>query len=541
MNRSASLFAPDYRMWEPGFYAEDNWSVKPWLTLNYGFRYDVYTPFTEVHNHISNFDTATGQVLVAGVNGVSDTAGIQTDYSNFSPRVGFAASLGHGMVVRGGFGLTYFPGNYTSNAALKNPPFTSNFGPNCASPLAVQLEQASVVPDPGNGTPPPPGHIFQAQVQTSCSTIPGAPPTLAAGIPIPTGIPGPNDPPPGFSAVQRNLKSGSVDQFNLMVEKQFGQNVLTIGYIGDVGHHLPMTLNNVNVPNPTGLTPFQITQLKATDRPFPTFGSIADYISQGSSTYHALQVSFQRRYSKGITVGSNYTWSHAIDDTTTLSFEGQEGWGNANPFNVQALETGNSDLDLRHRFVAYSTYELPFGKGSSGARKMAFGGWQTNAILIWNSGSPFTITDNFTSNSQNVFPGAVAAAGPDRPNQIAPATLSNPSISEWFNRNAFVIPGPGVIGNEPRNGLFGPHFRHFDFSLFKDFQLKESLKMQFRTEFFNLTNTPSYFVANNQNSDSTTNLVPLQGSAPNTAFGQIVRTNPNYTPRAIQLGLKLLF
>ena len=541
VNRSASLFAPDYRMWEPGFYAEDNWNVKPWLTLNYGFRYDVYTPFTEVHNHISNFDTATGQVLIAGVNGVSDTAGIRTDYSNFSPRVGFAASLGHGMVVRGGFGLTYFPGNYTSNAALKNPPFTSNFGPNCASPLAVQLENLSVVPDPGNGTPPPPGHIFQSQVQTSCSTIAGAPTTLAAGIPVPTGVQGPNDPPPGFSAVQRDLKSGSVDQFNLMVEKQFGQNVLTIGYIGDVGHHLPMTLNNVNVPNPTGLTPAQINNFKATDRPYPAFGSVADYISQGSSTYHALQVSFQRRYSKGITIGSNYTWSHAIDDTTTLSFEGQEGWGNANPFNVQALETGNSDLDLRHRFVAYSTYELPFGKGLSGAPKMILGGWQTNAILIWNSGSPFTITDNFTGNSQNVFPGAIAAAGPDRPNQIASATLSNPSISEWFNRNAFVIPDQGVIGNAPRNSLFGPHFRHFDFSLFKDFPLKESLKMQLRAEFFNLTNTPSYFIANNQNSDSTTNLVPKQGATPNTAFGQIVRTNPNYTPRAIQLGLKMLF
>ena len=529
VNRSASLFAPDYRMWEPGFFAQDNWKVKPWLTLNYGFRYDVYTPFTEVHNHISNFDTTTGQVLVAGVNGVSDTAGIKTDYSNFSPRVGFAASLGHGMVVRGGFGLTYFPGNYTSNAALKNPPFTSNFAPNCISPIAQQIEAADGVPTATQGN------------VCGSPAAPTAPTSLAAGIPVPSGVIDPNGPLPTFSAVQTNLKSGSVDQFNLMVEKQFGQNVLTVGYIGDIGHHLPMTLNNVNVPNPTGLTPAQINNFKATDRPYPAFGSVADYISQGSSTYHALQVSFQRRYSKGITIGSNYTWSHAIDDTTTLSFEGQEGWGNANPFNVQALETGNSDLDLRHRFVAYSTYELPFGKGLSGARKMLLGGWQTNAILIWNSGSPFTITDNFTGNSQNVFPSAVAAAGPDRPNQIASATLSNPSISEWFNRNAFEIPAQGVIGNTPRNSLFGPHFRHFDFSLFKDFQLKESLKMQLRTEFFNLTNTPSYFIANNQNSDSTTNLVPVHGGTPGTAFGQIVRTNPNYTPRAVQLALKLLF
>jgi hypothetical protein len=533
VNRSTSIFTPDYRMWEPGFFAQDNWKARQWLTLNFGFRYDVYPPFTEVHNHISNFDLATGQVLVAGVNGVSDTAGIKTDYSNFSPRVGFAASVGHGMVVRGGFGLTYFPGNYTSNAALKNPPFTSNFGPNCASPIAVQLELAAVTNNPN----PPPGQITASQVQTSCAAVPGAPTSLAAGIPVPAA-PGLNTPNLGYSAVQTDLKSGSVDQFNLMVEKQFGQNVLTVGYVGDIGHHLPMTLNNVNVPNPTGLTPAQIQAI--TTKPFPNIGGIGDYISEGSSTYHALEVSFQRRYSKGITIGSNYTWSHSIDDTTTLSFEGQEGWANADPFNVHALETSNSDLDLRHRFVAYSTYELPFGRNFSGFARTLLAGWATNAILVWNSGSPFTITDNFT-NGQTVFNGAVGAAGPDRPLQVASASVPDPNVAHWFNPNAFVVPPPGVIGNTPRNSLFGPQFRHFDFSLFKNFTVTESVKMQFRSEFFNITNTPSYFVANNQNSDATTNLTPVAGATPSPAFGQIVRTNPNYTPRAIQLALKLLF
>ncbi len=517
--RSASLFAPDYRMWEPGFFAQDNWKIKRWLTVNYGFRYDIYTPFTEVHNHISNFDLTTGQILVAGVNGVSDTAGIKTDYSNFSPRIGFAASLGHGMVVRGGFGLTYFAGNYTSNAALKNPPFTSSFAPVCSSSVANQI-------DPGNNP-------------TVCGSpqAPGAPPTLSAGIPVPSA-PAPGTPFLSFSAVQPDLRSGYVEQLNLMVEKQFGQNVLTVGYVSDLGRHLPMTLNNVNVPNPTGLTPTQIHGI--TTKPFPNVAGIQDYISQGSSSYQALEVSFQRRFSKGITIGSNYSWSHSIDDTTTLSFEGQEGWANANPFNVHALEMSNSDLDLRHRFVAYTTYELPFGKGFSGLKKMALGGWQTNALLVWNSGSPFTITDNFTFN-QTVFNNAVAAATPDRPRQIAPASVPNPSIAQWFNPNAFVIPGDGEIGNTPRNSLYGPHFRHFDFSLFKDFQLKEGIKLQLRSEFFNVTNTPSYFVANNQNSDNTTNLVPKLGVAPKPEFGRIVRTNPNYTPRAMQLAFKLVF
>jgi hypothetical protein len=226
--------------------------------------------------------------------------------------------------------LTYFPGNYTSNASLKNPPFTFNFGPNCGSPLAVQLEQASAVPNnPDPSVPPPPGHIFQSQVQSACGSgqFASAPTTLAAGLPVPVQ-PVLNDPnnPLGYNSVQLDLKSGSVDQFNLMLEKEFGQNVITIGYVGDIGHHLPMVLNNVNVPNPTGLTPAQIQAI--TTKPFPNVNGIGSYISQGSSTYHALQVSFQRRYHKGITIGSNYTWSHSIDDTPTLSFEGQEGWGN---------------------------------------------------------------------------------------------------------------------------------------------------------------------------------------------------------------------
>ncbi len=529
VNRSTSLFAPDYRMWEPGFYVQDNWKMNKWLTFNYGFRYDIFTPFTEVHNHLSNFDIFNGQVMVAGQNGVSNTAGISADYSNFAPRAGFSASLGHGMVVRGGFALTYFPGNYTSNSSLKNPPFVDSYTPNCASPLAVQMEMNAAAG----------GQILPSQVQTSCASVAGAPTALAQGIPVP-GLVTTSTPGLSYGAVQPDFKSGSVDQFNLILEKQFGQNVVTAGYVGEVGHHLPIVLNNVNVPNPTGLTPAQIQAFTVANKPFPNVGSVGYYFSEGSSTYHAFETSFQHRYSHGLALGANYTYSHAIDDAAGLSFEGQEGFGNANPFNIKALETGNSDLDLRHRFVTFANYELPFGKNMTGFRKLAVAGWQTNMLLGWNSGSPYTITDNF-SQGQTVFPGPIGAAGPDRPVQVASAGVSNPSIAQWFNPNAFVVPAPGVIGNTPRNSLYGPSFRHLDFSLFKNFSLTERFKLQLRSEFFNITNTPSYFIANNQNADATTNLTPTAGSAPNPAFARIARTNPNYLPRTIQLGMKLNF
>jgi hypothetical protein len=540
--RNTDLFTPNYRSWEPGFYAQDSWKVRPWLTLNYGLRYDIYTPFTEADGRISNFDPATDKLLVPGrelaaltaqgvnTNGIiasSDTAGLKTTYSNFEPRVGFAANLSHEFVLRGGFGIAAYPGNYTSNASFKNAPFVGIYAPNvngqaCQSTLATQIETNST----GQSTLP------------SCQANLGQTTALNQGIPIPVPqtLNSPSLSLPDNVAL--NFRTSYVEQFNLLLEKQFGQNVVTIGYVGSVGRHLPVVLNDINVPDPLTAPaslrgPDGRFDVRPTANILPNLGGVGEYESIGSSSYHSLQASFQRRYSNGLTVSANYTYSHSIDDATTLSYEGQEGFGNADPFAIHRFETGNSDLDLRHRFLGSATYELPFGKNFTGAKKQAFGGWQTNSVLVWNSGSPFTITDNFTAFGNSVFNGI--GGGPTRPNQIAPATLSNPGIGEAFNTNAFVIPPLGTIGNTRRNSLYGPHFRHFDLSVFKDFQVTERAQLQFRAEAFNLTNTPNYFVANDQNQAPTTNAV--QGAG----FGKIVITNPNYTPRELQFALKVLF
>jgi len=540
--RNTDLFTPNYRSWEPGFYAQDSWKVRPWLTLNYGLRYDIYTPFTEANGRISNFDPATNTLLVpaselavlkaqgvdtTGMVASSNTAGLKTTYSDFEPRVGFAASLGHQTVLRGGFGIADFPGNYTSNASLKNAPFNGVYAPSingqgCQSTLATQIETGST----GSSTLP------------TCQTGLGQTTALGQGIPIPVpqALNSPSLSLPDNVAL--NFRTSYVEQFNLLLQKQFGQNVITIGYVGSVGRHLPVVINDINVPDPlTAPASLRGPDGRFDTRPtatiLPGLGGVGEYESSGSSSYQSLQTSFQRRYHNGLTVSANYTYSHSIDDATTLSYEGQEGFGNADPFDIKKFETGNSDLDLRHRFVGTVTYELPFGKNFTGAKKLVLAGWQANTVLIWNSGSPFSITDNFTGFANSVFNGI--GGGPTRPNQVAPATLSNPSINEWFNTGAFVIPTLGTIGNTPRNSLHGPSFRHFDLSIFKDFTVTERVKLQFRAEAFNLTNTPSYFVANNQNDAPTTNAV--QGAG----FGKIVITNPNYTPRALQLALKLIF
>ena len=148
--RQVDLTAPDYRTWEPSFFVQDSWKVTPKLTVLYGVRYDLFTPFTEAHNRISNFNffdalgltpaNVTSALKIANVNGVNGHAGISTDYSNLAPRVGFAYSAAPSTIIRGGFGISYFPGNYTSNTDLKNVPFLSNFQPNCQAAVAIQIE-----------------------------------------------------------------------------------------------------------------------------------------------------------------------------------------------------------------------------------------------------------------------------------------------------------------------------------------------------------------------------------------------------------------
>ena len=317
-SRNFNLTPPDYRAWEPSGFAQDSWKVTPKLTMLLGVRYDVYTPFTEAHNHISNYDfyealnnpaTATNSALkIAGVNGVSDTAGIPTNYNNVAPRVGFSYSAAPTTVVRGGYGLSYFPGNYTSNGDLKNAPFTSVYSPPCQSTVAVQLE--GDVPGSGTGQNP------------DCATLAGGnnPGTINEGIPVPTaptaaqlgnlsliqGL--------GFVAEATNFKSALIQQFNLQVEQQFGANVFTIGYVGNIAQHLPESINNINQPLPFNIITNANGRFRPLDATFAAanpangtpanpansnLGGISYLATEGISNYSALQTSFQRRFTRG--------------------------------------------------------------------------------------------------------------------------------------------------------------------------------------------------------------------------------------------------
>ena len=550
-SRNYNINTPDYRTYEPSAFVQDQWKVTPKLTLLYGVRYDIFTPFTEAHGSISNFNYTLARTLsaanisnalqVANVNGVNANAGIKTDYSNAAPRVGFSYSAAPTTVLRGGYGLSYFPGNYTSNFDLKNAPFVSVFSPNCISAVGYAILTANNQTsgqNPACGTAGTPGAT--------------APTTFDAGLPAPApqtinsnGL--------SFIAEDPNFRSAVIQQYNLQVEQQFGSNVFTIGYVGNKGSHLPQTINDINSPlpfnplaplgsaaNPTGgARPLAGT---AAVPILQNLGSVGWGVSEGISNYNALQTSLQRRFTKGLALDANYTWSKALSNNVGFSEEGDQGAYNADAYNTHN-DYGVAENDIQNRFALSVDYAPVYGKNWHGIERQALGGWEVNSIAVWQSGKPLTIinggnggttTDVGAEGGTTVYGNRATPlnnGGNDRPNLVAdphgPKTLT-----EFFNVNAYAPQPLGTIGNEVRNSIFGPRFRHVDLSLFKNFPVTERVNLQFRAEAFDISNTPNYYIPNNN---------PGNLQLGNSQFGRVTNYDPNYVPRQLQFALKAQF
>jgi hypothetical protein len=347
------------------------------------------------------------------------------------------------------------------------------------------------------------------------------------------------------------LKQSMIQQFNLQLEQQFGPNVFTIGYVGNIGQHLPELFNDINVPTPAQVLASKSTGYNA-PRPLnatlPNVAQIKWLASGGISNYSALQLSFQRRFTNGLAFDANYAWGHALSDVVGFSEEGHQGWGDADPTHVRQIEYGNAENDIRSRFALSINYKLPFKHFNNTVEEFAVGGWQVNSIVAWQTGKPFSITNSGTPNN---LANPLFGGGSDRPNQVgdpftpgqvaanptcsAPSKLKSGGRGYWFNPCAFVRQSEGTVGSTSRNSIYGPHFRHIDFSVFKDFPLYNTLKLQFRVEAFNITNTPSFYLNNNVNDSSSGTRLG------DSSFGMVSESDPNNVPRQMQFALKLQF
>jgi outer membrane receptor protein involved in Fe transport len=457
--RSKYLVYPKLRLWEADAYVQDDWRVARWLTLNAGLRYDYYGPMTEVANRISNVDLVKGSIIIAGQNGVSNSAGVQADRLNFAPRFGFAATLAKGIVLRGGYGISFMPNMIASSMAMRNPPFV-----NLYTVTATPLTPLNRISD---GLPPP------------APTDPANPTGSLTGV--------------AFSGA-----TPYVQQYNLTLQSEmpFGM-VSTVSYVGALGRRQYIFNGGVNV-NLASPGPGTIQPRRPYYSLFPDVSGISIAAPWYNTSYQGLQATLERRYSNGLSLLANFTWAHSIDNEPAI-------------LNNPKTERGDSFLDIRRRFTLLADYELPFAKNGRGFAAMLAKGWGINAVAVLTTGLPFDITNSATRAN---------TGGSDRPNLAGdPNSGFQQSIYQWFNTAAFAPQAIYTYGNLARNALHGPGRESLDLAIHREFTPTERTRLQFRAEAFNVTNTAAFSAPGASFGSSTFGVISSAGLPRNIQLG----------------------
>ena len=461
------------------FFATDTWRLSSNLTLSLGLRYEYNRPVFDTRDAASIYDTASTQIVQLGQGGVP-RSGYLNDRNNVAPRVGIALrpSGSDRLVIRTGWGVYYNFADLASGQGIYfNPPYFQSllFFPSQTAPLTIDQ-------------PWPEGR----------------------NAPI----------PPSVTTYDRNLRTSYTQQWNLTVQTEImEQMVLSTGYNGSSGTKL-ISARDINQPAPSQQYPNL--------RPVPFYSDINLIASSFDSNYHSLQAQLQCRFQTGLTGLFAYTWSKSIDNASNFFASA----GDANypqDSNNLAAERARSSFDIPHRFVGSFAYELPFwsdkavGKGFRGASWL-LADWQVNGIVTLQSGQPYSVALPGEVDNSNTGRSSFGFGAGDRPNVTGNPNLSNPDAQQWFDPAAFSMPDYGTFGNAGRNIIQGPGLANIDFSLLKDAALGENVTLQFRTEFFNLFNTPNFLNPNN-----------FFGTP---GFGRMLASRDG---REVQFGIKLIF
>jgi hypothetical protein len=548
------------------FYGQDDWKVTPTVVLNLGLRYELFGTVADRHNDVGNFDlsnptdptifvpkgqTAQLTPFIAQYVKISPTGSrglINSDLNNFAPRIGLAWQFAPKTVLRTGYGIFYGGqenGPYSNPSPGFNPPFFTNqsFISPCSAPSANP-------PTPLNPT------LEDCRVTQI--------PSLAGGFPA-NSLVNPNT--PIFFSVDKNLRTPYMQQWHLSVEHQLPANsVFTLTYAGSRGTKLYTFFNGNQAapdPDPNDATaprrPVSATiigspapcSLANPQYCSPVFDTGIDWFrSSGSSNYNSLQASFEKRFAKGLQFQTSYTYAHSLDIASNANLGPTQNNSDFRYFRDPQAEYGNSDFDVRQRFVFNSIYELPFGHGkrflgeASGVANQVVGGWQIANIVSLSTGNWYTVLDadgNFANadggaggvsqRPDQVGDPTRAGPVPGNPTCVAPAKIHTPTA--WFNTCAFADPALGSFGDVGRNTIESPGYKTWDFSVFKFFHTSEKTELEFRAEFFNLLNHTNFLFAESgpQNGNNATILGTEQ-------FGNLTAARP---PRQIQFALKFSF
>ncbi len=532
MARISAIHTNYYQRRAYSVFGQDSWKLSRKLTVDVGLRWDYVTPVWEAHNHgailnpsthvlnIPNysgtFPTAVVDQINHGIISVNNNAnryfGITPDYHDFGPRLGFSYLVTQATVFRAGYGLYYGP------------------------------EQLGPYGEPSAGFSTP--FLLQDSFQVANSN-----PTTINTVTMDTGFPSyaltnPGD--PTLFATAYPLRTPYFEQWNATVQRQLTTNsALDVSYIGSKTTAM-FTNQDWNLPAAAvdNSVPYALRQ------PFPSVDSNGNLITgsaiqgpsnQGFGTYNALGIKLQANLRNGLSMISAYTWSHDIDDITNSGLSvGNNGRGSY-PDQQLTLQRGNSDWDVRNRWVTAFQYDLPFGRGRHFGNNMSrltdafLGGWQTGGILTLESGPWYTVNQNYDS-AHNGFicgncrqrPDAVPGQNANKgPRQVNP----NNNAVHWFNVNAFTTAANGTVGDLRRNTVLGPPHRNYDASLGKVFGLGENRTFQIRLEAYNSTNTTNFLATNGGTS-------PSGFSLGNSNFGDLLADRGG---RTVQLAGRFVF
>ena len=505
-----------------GGFMQDDWKVTRKLTLNLGLRYELFTQPVDARDLGSLFNVQTGQYALPGKNGFS-RAIVDGDHNNFGPRAGFAYQATSKLVLRGGYGLFY--GERDQNQQVTQ--FSGNL-PNVPTISLPAISAAQTLAPPYT-------------INTPIKVLPTDPSlaSFTAAAPYVGTI---------RSAGFHDSRDPMLHQYNFDMQFQLTPSILLeASYSGALGRDLSsLFLNGNQIPFAQAVS----GNNKQANRPFPYInGSVITTYSIASNDYNSTNLRFEKRYSKGLSVLVNYTIQKNLESGGAGPDAFTQNGGTSialDTYNLK-LERSYAPIDIPQVFSASAAYDLPFGPGKmwltrAGMVGKAVGGWQVNTIVTLRKGFPSDIRTNVLPPVFNTFNVADRVSG-------QPITLPNATVDAYFNPAAFTVPGttPSVtgapiqlFGNAARRVARGPGSKNADVSLFKNTTITEHTLLQFRAEFFNFTNTPTFFLP--AANSPTLTCIGAPGSACNS-------NNPNFgklssgtaTGRQIQFGLKLYF
>ncbi|HYO81931.1 MAG TPA: hypothetical protein VES20_11045, partial [Bryobacteraceae bacterium] len=487
--------------WTPFLYFQDDWKVSRQLTLNLGVRWAPYLPVVELRDELSAFrpgqqsvvyPLAPNGLVFPGDPGI-DRGIVRADYNKIEPRFGFAwDATGDGKTsVRGGYGIFYDTLRLVAvNNVSTRQPFT----------LGTSINDPFSLTDPYRNAP----DVLRAlQTFDNSSAQNRASRTFIR--------------PVNANSIDPNFTTGYMQQWNLSVQRElFHEFVLTTAYVASKGTKFQMTQQL----NPAIYIPGQSTAGNIDARRiYRDYQTIQGLQAHGNSTYHSLQVSFNKRFSRGYTVLGSYVWSKFIDIASNDG-NGSTSPGSTNPFDWN-YDRGRSDFDVNHRFVTSFIWDVPLFRDAGRLTRSLLGGWQLNGILTLQSGTPFSI---MAGQNRSLTGGAGDRADLLYTPEVYSDRSNGEKVQRYFDTGAFAQPELGTYGNSGRNILTGPGLANLDAALFKQFGITESSMFELRWEVFNAMNRANF-------GNPVSNLS-------NSAFGRITSARD---PRIMQIGAKLKF